>query len=74
MWDLLFGLMLPSGNDAALCLAENVGRMMMGKGGQMELHKSSSTRVRKKDIFSRVSSKNDNKPVNCFVSQMNKHA
>ena len=26
--DLLYGLMLPSGNDAALCLAENVGRLI----------------------------------------------
>lgn len=25
--DLLYGLMLPSGNDAAICLAENVGRL-----------------------------------------------
>ena len=26
--DLLYGLMLPSGNDAALCLAENIGRLV----------------------------------------------
>ena len=26
--DLLYGLMLPSGNDAAVCLAENVGTHM----------------------------------------------
>lgn len=25
IWDLLYGLMLPSGNDAAVCLAENIG-------------------------------------------------
>lgn len=28
VWDLLHGLMLPSGNDAALCLAENIGSLM----------------------------------------------
>lgn len=28
IWDLLFGLMLPSGNDSAVCLAENVGSLM----------------------------------------------
>jgi hypothetical protein len=26
--DLLWGLMLPSGNDAAMCIAENVGRLL----------------------------------------------
>lgn len=26
IWDLLYGLMLPSGNDAAVCLAENIGK------------------------------------------------
>ena len=26
VWDLLHGLMLPSGNDAALCLAEGLGK------------------------------------------------
>ena len=26
--DLLLGLMLPSGNDAAICLAENIGRLL----------------------------------------------
>ena len=25
VWDMLHGLMLPSGNDAAICLAENFG-------------------------------------------------
>ncbi|EAS03230.2 D-alanyl-D-alanine carboxypeptidase family protein (macronuclear) [Tetrahymena thermophila SB210] len=28
IWDLLYGLMLPSGNDSAVCLAENVGSLM----------------------------------------------
>ena len=28
VWDLLFGLMLPSGNDSAVCLAEGVGSIM----------------------------------------------
>jgi serine-type D-Ala-D-Ala carboxypeptidase (penicillin-binding protein 5/6) len=28
VWDLLHGLMLPSGNDAALALAEHVGRLL----------------------------------------------
>lgn len=28
LWDLLYGLMLPSGNDAALCIAQNVGKKM----------------------------------------------
>ena len=30
LWDLLYGLMLPSGNDAAVCLAEFVGKRMLG--------------------------------------------
>ena len=32
--DLLFGIMLPSGNDAALCLAENIGRLIRLKKGK----------------------------------------
>lgn len=28
VWDLLFALMLPSGNDSAMCLAETVGSLM----------------------------------------------
>ena len=28
IWDLLHGLMLPSGNDAALCLAEHFGQYL----------------------------------------------
>lgn len=28
LWDLLYGLMLPSGNDAALCIAQNLGSAM----------------------------------------------
>jgi D-alanyl-D-alanine carboxypeptidase len=29
VYDLLHGLMLPSGNDAALCLSEHFGRYLM---------------------------------------------
>jgi D-alanyl-D-alanine carboxypeptidase (penicillin-binding protein 5/6) len=29
LWDLLHGLMLPSGNDAATCIAENLGAMIL---------------------------------------------
>lgn len=28
VWDMLHGLMLPSGNDAAMCLAENFGEYL----------------------------------------------
>ena len=28
VWDMLHGLMLPSGNDAAICLAENFGEYL----------------------------------------------
>ena len=28
VWDLLHGLMLPSGNDAAICLAEHFGQYL----------------------------------------------
>lgn len=31
--DLLFGLMLPSGNDAAKCIARNVGALIIAGGG-----------------------------------------
>lgn len=28
VWDMLHGMMLPSGNDAAMCLAENFGEYL----------------------------------------------
>ena len=35
VWDLLHGLMLPSGNDAAIVLAEHFGCMLLA-GGENE--------------------------------------
>lgn len=31
IYDLLFGLMLPSGNDAAMCLAENFSDILASR-------------------------------------------
>ena len=41
LYDLLVGLMLPSGNDASLVLSENFGRFLM-----IEQSKSSSSRMK----------------------------
>ena len=38
VWDLLHGLLLPSGNDAAICLAENFGEYLY----EISLSKSNS--------------------------------
>lgn len=37
IWDLLYGLMLPSGNDAAVCLAENIGQHFSQHGKKTPL-------------------------------------
>ena len=37
---LLYGLMLPSGNDAAFCLAKHFGKFLFEKKGYTEHHKS----------------------------------
>lgn len=37
IWDLLYGLMLPSGNDAAVCLAENIGQYFPQHGKKTAL-------------------------------------
>ena len=36
VWDLLHGLMLPSGNDAAVALAETFGLMLLELKDQSE--------------------------------------
>ena len=37
---LLYGLMLPSGNDAAFCLAKHFGKFLFEKKGYTEHHKN----------------------------------
>jgi hypothetical protein len=46
-WDLLHGLMLPSGNDAAIALAEYFGKLLLGKEKKKDspLAKSQMTRL-----------------------------
>ena len=36
MYDLLFGLMLPSGNDAAIALAESLGALLLLKKNNLD--------------------------------------
>ena len=36
IWDLLHGLMLPSGNDAAMVLAENFSERILSKANRSE--------------------------------------
>ena len=45
VWDMLHGLMLPSGNDAAVCLAENFGEYLY----EISLMKSNMNTDQKKE-------------------------
>ena len=43
IWDLLFGLMLPSGNDSALVLAEHFGSLLLNRENRPHLPNSEET-------------------------------
>jgi len=69
IYDLLVGLMLPSGNDASLVLAENFGRFLF-----IELSRNSSNKLKENleaDSYDPVISK---QYVKRFVKRMNAEA
>lgn len=60
LWDLLYGLMLPSGNDAALCIAENLGDAMANKIDSKIAHRMHSPpKSRRAERFRRLAKKGD---------------
>lgn len=65
VWDLLHGLMLPSGNDAAYCLAEKFGNYLYFESEEFKVRMS-----RNPDS---VTSKVKN-PVRYFIREMNRTA
>lgn len=65
--DLLYGLMLPSGNDAALCLAENVGTHMYLSSEEYKLKK-------KRQDYDDNRDHNLLNPEKLFYDEMNKLA
>jgi len=65
VYDLLRGLMLPSGNDAAMCLAENFGaRIMLTKRPGEFIKKGSGL----------MTDEMGKKHIACFVREMNRVA
>jgi len=66
VWDLLYGLMLPSGNDAAYCLAEKFGYYLYFESDEFKLRME-----RNPDSLTEIKVKN---PVRYFVREMNKTA
>lgn len=65
IWDLLFGLMLPSGNDAATALAEHFGA---------EIFKRSEQYKARCDIDSSYAKKEISNPAKYFIKFMNETA
>eukprot|EP00826_Nyctotherus_ovalis_P047022 TRINITY_DN5360_c0_g1_i12.p1 TRINITY_DN5360_c0_g1~~TRINITY_DN5360_c0_g1_i12.p1 ORF type:complete len:275 (-),score=50.35 TRINITY_DN5360_c0_g1_i12:16-795(-) len=64
--DLLYGMMLPSGNDAAVCLAEGCGEMLINS-----LTKDKAMRNKVKKALS-ITLVKELKPVEVFVRYMNR--
>lgn len=73
MWikliDLFYGMMLPSGNDAALVLAENCGLILQLKKDEINLSKI----VYDKDLLYKKLQASKNTVFN-FIQEMNKNA
>ena len=71
--DLLFGLMLPSGNDAARALAEHVGSRLLRSGVSPEPRKSPNKRFSRRGGGCQATSK-ARSAVQVFVDRMNRTA
>ena len=69
VFDLLHGLLLPSGNDAAVTLAEGFGRIIYDLG-----HKNKTTRSKLKKVFGNDFACSTSDPYKVFVGAMNKLA
>lgn len=69
MIDLLHGLMLPSGNDAALVLAENFGRLMrqLKRSGNKKTVRDEQGNLERQTDFG-------GKYIDTFVKEMNRVA
>ncbi len=65
VWDLLHGLMLPSGNDAAMALAENFGTFLYWRSDEYK------AKCNRENITTSTESKN---PLKYFIRFMNKTA
>ena len=65
--DLFYGMMLPSGNDAALTLAEYYGNQLK----QAYLYGSFNKKLLKSDTDERIKLR---RPISCFLYYMNKRA
>jgi D-alanyl-D-alanine carboxypeptidase len=65
--DLLYGLMLPSGNDASLVLAEGFGSRIY------TLRKNKEKKVVKTDEEVQIVHEYMEQPIKIFVKEMNKH-
>lgn len=71
IWDLLHGLMLPSGNDAAMVLAENFSTRMTNRT-KRKIEKDELGNIIQKSVKSKIVSFNES--CSLFVKQMNKTA
>lgn len=76
VWDLLHGLMLPSGNDAAVCLSENFGEYLY-EVSQLRIKATNATN--KDDTEANVIGTNDKRrqtkdPARYFIQEMNRYA
>ena len=70
LWDLLHGLMLPSGNDAAFALAEHFGRLLFYQSEEYNnlVHSKENSKISNPQQIICKS------PVRYFVREMNKSA
>lgn len=67
--DLFYGLLLPSGNDAAICLAEGCGELIINGWGKGKYFKN---KIRKSLGFGLIKQISDMNPIEVFIKYMNR--
>ena len=73
VWDLLHGLMLPSGNDAAMCLAENFGEYLYEVSLMRQLEKAEGSKEEgeRRSVVLKPEERRRQNPIKYFIQEMN---
>lgn len=79
VWDLLHGLMLPSGNDAAVCLSENFGEYLYEVSLLRSKTSNAASNATATDPNTTSNNQDDKKrqtkdPARYFIQEMNRYA
>jgi D-alanyl-D-alanine carboxypeptidase len=77
VWDLLHGLMMPSGNDAAICLSENFGEYLY-EVSQIRIKAVNSANNKEETVNNSIPNNDKRRqardPARYFIQEMNRYA